>query len=93
MTDWQPISSAPRDGTIIWVVMHPKLYPDIKPERADLERWNGVQVPVRHPGIMDDGFDIGWGVAAPVGQGGFPDDWIAGWMPLPPPPTPDEAGR
>lgn len=35
--------------------------------------------------LADDGFDIGWSFAAPVGHGGFPDEWIVGWMPLPPP--------
>jgi hypothetical protein len=24
-----------------------------------------------------------WCFAAPVGQGGFPDEWFDGWMPLP----------
>ena len=35
-----------------------------------------------HPGIPEDGFDIGWGVAAPVGYGGLPDDWFVGWKPI-----------
>ena len=30
-----------------------------------------------------NGFDIGWMFSAPVGYGGFPDDWFEGWLPLP----------
>ena len=84
--DWKPIESAPKDRSTIWAILHPAIYPDLCPTRDDLECWNGVQVPLRHPGLADDGFDIGWGIAAPVGHGGFPDDWIVGWQPLPPPP-------
>lgn len=84
---WQAIHSAKKDGnTIIWACLHPAIYPELEPNREDLKRWNGVQVPIRHPGIAKDGFDIGWNIAAPVGQGGFPDEWIVGWQPLPAPP-------
>jgi hypothetical protein len=53
--------------------------------RPDLERWHGIPFVAQHNGVEADGFDIGWQFAAPVGQGGFPDSWMAGWMPLPPP--------
>ena len=85
---WRPIGTAKKDRTVIWAVLRDDLFPGLHPEREDLARWNGVQVPLRHPGVCDDGFDIGWNIAAPVGQGGFPDSWIAGWMPLPPAPEP-----
>ena len=88
--EWKPISEAPKDRSTIWAAFHLDLYPEICPDREDLERWNGVQVPLRHPGLADDGFDMGWGIAAPVGHGGFPDSWIAGWMPLPPAPEIDQ---
>lgn len=81
---WRDIESAKKDGTIIWAVFHADIYPRLKPGRDDLERWNGAQVPLRHSGIPESGFDVGWSVALPVGHGGFPDDWIAGWRPLPP---------
>lgn len=80
---WQPIESAPKDGTVIWALLRNDIYPGMHPQRDDLKRWNGLQVPLRHPGVATDGFDIGWNLAAPVGHGGFPDEWIAGWMPLP----------
>lgn len=87
---WRPIETAPKDGTPVWVAFHEDLYPRIKPGRFDLADWNGKQLCVRHPGLASDGFDLGWNVAAPVGHGGFPDEWIAGWMPLPTPPQPSK---
>ena len=80
---WRTIDSAPKDRTPILAKFFDDIYPRIRPARDDLERWNGLQVVLRHPGLADNGFDIGWSVAAPVGNGGFPDEWIEGWMPLP----------
>jgi len=85
--DWRTIDSAPKDGTTIWAVLRADIYPGLHPLRDDLERWNGLQLPLRHPGIAADGFDIGWNIAAPVGHGGIPDGWIAGWRSLPPAPA------
>jgi hypothetical protein len=79
--EWQPIETAPKDGTRILVALK---NPIPRPGRDDLRPWDGLQLVVRHPGIADS--DLGWNVAAPVGHGGFPDDWMAGWMPLPEPP-------
>lgn len=84
---WRPIREAKKDGTIIWAKLRDDIYPVLKPSRDDLVRWNGVQIPLRHYGLAEDGFDIGWGIAAPVGCGGFPDEWIAGFIPLPTPST------
>ena len=53
MNDWQDISEAKKDGSIIWAVLHPDIFPRIRPEREDLERWNGVQVPISHPGVYE----------------------------------------
>ncbi len=89
MTDWLPIESAPKDRTTIWAVFRKDIYPVLEPGRPDLARWNGLQVPIHHPGIYQlDGrdWDHGWNFSAPVGQGCFPDHWIAGWLPLPEPP-------
>lgn len=82
---WRPIDTAPRDGTPILVAMRHDI------AAADDWRWagwNGRYVVVRHDGVMDGHYDMGWSVAAPVGQGGLPDSWMLGWMPLPPPPEP-----
>lgn len=82
---WRDISSAPKDGTRIWAVMRMDLDPRI-------EAWRGVQIPLRHEGRTSSGYDLGWSVAAPLGFGGIPDRWIAGWMPLPPPPGEGDGG-
>lgn len=87
MSEWQPIATARKDRTRLLVKFYDDIYPRLEPQRDDLERWNGVYAVVRHNGVDPDGFDIGWQIAAPVGHGGFPDDWIEGWMPLPAPPS------
>jgi hypothetical protein len=81
---WRPIEDAVKGGPAIWA----RLRDDISTMegRKNLEIWNGVQVPLRHPGtyIDEDGGvqDHGWNVAAAVGHGGFPDRWIDGWIPM-----------
>lgn len=82
---WRPMVSAPKGGTRILAVIRSDLR-KTRPGRDDLEPWEGLPIVVRHPGIASDGFDLGWNVAAPVGHGGFPDDWFVGWRPLPAPP-------
>jgi hypothetical protein len=81
---WRPISEALKGGPAIWARLHADL--SVRTGRPELKIWDGVQVPLRHPGTYtDEGGrvrDHGWNVAAPVGHGGFPDDWIAGWVPL-----------
>lgn len=88
---WRPISEAKKDGSPILAKLRDNIYPPVTDEsslraRADY-RWNGLTIVLRHPGLSNDGFDMGWNVAAPVGHGGFPDDWIEGWQPLPALPT------
>lgn len=84
---WLDISTARKDGTIIWALLRDNIFPGLLPNRDDLKRWNGLQVPLRHPGVVytEGGreWDPGWNIAAPVGSGGFPDEWISGWRPLP----------
>lgn len=82
---WRPISEAKKDKTVIWAVMYTDIYPRMS-DVKEMVRWHGVQLPLFHRGVEKDSVDIGWEVAAPVGCGGFPDAWIAGWMPLIKPP-------
>lgn len=77
LNSMRPITTAKKDGTAILAKIKDRL------DREDLERWQGLYVVIRHPGLDDDGFDIGWNMAAPVGCGGFPDEWFDGWAPLP----------
>lgn len=81
MLEWRPIAEAKKDGTPYLLRLRPDL---VKTEaRRDLEAWQGLAFVGRHPGLADDGFDIGWHFAAPVGQGGFPDDWMVGFITIP----------
>ena len=73
---WLPMASAPRRKPVLLLFKNP-----IPTERDDAHRFDGLQLVGRL------GSDIeGWCFAAPVGMGGFPDEWFVGWQPLPPPP-------
>lgn len=77
---WQPISSAPRDGTEIlaWLVFSN----DQSPDGAAVIEWR--EIPPNYEGWMLDG----WCRLAPTGD---PDDdrEPTHWLPLPEPPSAD----
>ena len=73
---WRSMKTAPYRTAVLLLFKNP-----IPNSRADLRRFDGLQF------VGKIGSDIeGWGFAAPVGMGGFPDEWFVGWQPLPPPP-------
>ena len=79
MTDWQPIETAPKDGTSIIA-----MYIHINTEIVHAVFWMDVEED--SPGDPDD---VGWWtyVWSEVGRSKL-EDWMTPthWMPLPPPP-------
>ncbi len=47
------------------------------------DEYAGRFVVVHHPGLAEDGFDIGWSLSGPFGHGLGTDAVFAGWWPLP----------
>lgn len=78
---WLPMADAPKDRTIVIAMIRPDLA-EAYPAHAHLHRQAGLQMVVRHPGLGDDGFDVGWNLAGPFGYGGWLDDFFAGYKPL-----------
>lgn len=68
---WLPMTAAPRDGT-------PVLLLGAVAAQGRCDWMPGLQFVGRH--VSDS---MAWCFAAPVGMGGIPDEWLAGWMPLP----------
>ena len=68
---WRPMETAPRDGRPLLLLGNSNA-----PERC---AWMHSLIFIGRAtgGCMD------WSFAAPVGMGGLPDEWFAGWQPLP----------
>jgi len=81
IAQWQPMATALKNGTRYLLKLK---NPVPEPGRDDLRPFDGLEFVGRHTGLAEDGFDIGWSFAAPVGMGGFPDHWFVGWRPLEP---------
>lgn len=77
MSEWQDISTAPKDGRYIIA-----LYQSLDGYAAHLD---GRAFVVRHEGLTASGYDFGWAIFP--GFGGLPDKCLSLWMPLPAPPA------
>lgn len=71
------MSNAPRDGTAVILKLRDDLV--ALTGREDLKPWEGV----RFVGFWSGSDMTRWMFAAPVGQGGFPDEWMEGWVKCP----------
>lgn len=75
---WRPIETAPRDRTPILAITGA-----IDDERCS--HWSHRMFVVFHLGTTERmGVDLGWSLFPGMGVS---DEWLAAWMPLPPPPT------
>lgn len=70
---WRPISEAKKDGVPLLVRFRDDL-------PARVSGFSGKCAVMVWAGR--DGGE--WHYHGPIGMGGFPDEWIAGWTPLPP---------
>lgn len=83
--EWLPMHDAPRDRVPILAKVRPKL--SWEKNRPDLQGWDGIQIVVRSSGGQ---LEFEWNMAAPVGHGGFPDEWFVGWKALDLPPSAEQ---
>lgn len=97
----RPMSEAPKDRTPVIARIREDLL-DVYPHYGfrSGDSYPGIYVVVRHPGVVEGGFDPGWSLAGPFGHGLGEDDCFAGWLPLPnqymgpeQPPVAPETGR
>ena len=82
----RPMSEAPKDRTPILARIRADLataFPHYGFTDSGASRHAGLYVVIRHPGLADDGFDVGWGLAGPFGIGLGGDEVFEGWWPLP----------
>lgn len=76
MADLRPMATAPRDVPVLLRFKRDKFG---GASGTPVDMWAG-----RWFVGISRGDAMEWSYAGPVGCGGFPDDWLEGWMPLPP---------
>ena len=76
-----PVTTAARDGTPALIKLKDHI------PAPGLQRWQGKSF----VGCRDHD-DYTWRMDEPIGQGGFRDEWIEGWWPLPLSTRPTAAG-
>lgn len=76
----RPMKDAPKDGTPVLV----KIKDDLSSYGVTPGSFGGTHAFCGLSAVMCNHGDIhAWRFAAPVGRGGFPDEWLDGWWPLP----------
>lgn len=81
MSGWQPIETAPRDGSYILAIV-------AENDSMHLGHCAGRMFVIRHGGKTSSDFDLGWNVFP--GFGGTSDFMFSHWQPLPAPPVATE---
>jgi hypothetical protein len=80
----RPADDAERDTIWRAIETAPRMVPVLVKLKADLPSDHAKRFQnVTFVGFRSDHDLTGWVFAAPVGCGGFPDDWMVGWAPLP----------
>lgn len=72
------MDTAPLDGTPVLLKFKDDMSQFDKEDNFHTKELSGLYFVGRNRGDL-----MLWGFAAPVGYGGFPSDWLDGWMPLP----------
>lgn len=80
ITTWLPIADAPK-GPPLLLKFKDDLSQYFGNFQERMELWQGVVFVGRSRSKKEHNL-LGWGFAAPVGQGGFPDAWMEGWQPI-----------
>ena len=82
-TGWQPIETAPKDGTVI--IIYAK-----QPIAGTGREWNGIHAAKWNDGAIGNGWGHGWRLAEYQNLGEGVSGNPTHWMPLPAPPEPPE---
>ncbi len=80
-TGWRPIPEALKNRMPVLMLLHRNMA-SLFPDHGHLHALAGCQIVVYHPGLEPDGYDVGWIMAGPLGQGGWKDHHFEGWKPI-----------